>query len=95
MAIVKKENIDSKIRCLINSTNILETLYDTASKDLIVTFKSGRSYQYKNVDPKVYNIFEQSPSHGQALHQMFKNTPTTRLTDVDPTSLLTELYGKI
>ena len=95
MGIVKKDLIESKIRCLINSTNLLETIYDPNTKDLIITFRGGRVYQYKNVDPKIYNQFEQSESHGKSFHQFFKAAPSVRLTDVDPTKLLNEITGKV
>ncbi len=91
MSIIKKEVVDSKIQCLIKSSNILETVYDTATKDLIITFNGGRVYQYKNVDPKVYQQFELSESHGKSFHQIFKTLPSTRLKDIDPNSLLTQL----
>lgn len=94
MGIVKKQVIDSKIQCLIKSSNILESVYDTATKDLIITFNGGRVYQYKNIDPKVYQQFEMAESHGKSFHQIFKALPSIRLADIDPNKLLTELSVK-
>ena len=91
MGIIKKNVIETKIRCLINSTNLLETVYDVQTKDFNVTFKGGRVYQYKNVDPKVYNQFELSESHGKSFNQFFKTAPSTRLPDVDVTGILNEI----
>jgi hypothetical protein len=95
MGIVKKDIIESKIRCLISSTNLLETVYDTATKDLIITFRGGRVYRYKNVDPKIYNQFELSESHGKSFHQLFRSIESIRLSDIDTTALLTEMSIKI
>jgi len=94
MGIVKKDVNGNLVRCLINSSNLLETVYNTETKGLIITFKGGRVYEYKNVNPKVYNEFEQSTSHGKSFYQLFKSAPTTRLKDIDPTILLTELASK-
>jgi hypothetical protein len=94
MGIVKKDINGAKIRCLISSTNLLESVYDTENKDLIITFRAGRVYKYKNVDPKIYNQFELSESHGKTFHQIFKSLPTTRLNDVDTNQLLMELSAK-
>ena len=94
MGIIKKNIIESKIRCLINSSNILETVYDTENKDLIITFRGGRVYKYKNIDPKIYNQFELSESHGKAFYTHFKTAPSIRMTDIDTKSLLDELTSK-
>jgi len=94
MAIVKKDINDTKIRCLIKSTNLLETIYDTSNKKLLITFNSGRHYEYQNVDPKVYSGLEVSESQGQYFHKYIKGLPSVRLADVDPYGLLVELNPK-
>lgn len=95
MGIIKKDVTGTTIRCLINSTNIIESKYDTVSKDFVLTFRSGRVYKYKNVDARLYNQFELSESHGKSFHQLFKTIPQTRLGDIDPTALLTEMTIKV
>ena len=94
MAIVKREVIDNKVKCLIKSSNLLETVYDPDNKILNITFRSGRVYQYKNIEPKVYQQFELAESHGKIYHKLFKPLPTTRLADIDPNPLLIELNAK-
>lgn len=91
MGIVKKEIIDGKIRCLINSSNLLETVYNPTTREMLVTFNHGRVYQYKNIDPKLYGGFEKSESMGKYFHQFFKNLPSKRLNDIDTIVLITEL----
>jgi hypothetical protein len=91
MSIVKKDISGNKVRCLINSSNILETVYDSTEKQLLVTFNSGRVYEYKNIDPKLYSGFEISESQGKYFTQFFKNLPSKRLGDRDANILITEL----
>ena len=95
MGIVKKDTNANIIRCLIQSSNILETVYNTETKDLLITFNGGRVYQYKNVSADIYNKFEQSESHGKTFHLFFKPMPAIRLNDVDPGKLLMEITGKV
>lgn len=95
MGIVKKENIDNKVRCLLNSSNLLETIYDPENKEILITFRGGRVYRYKNVNTKLYELFENSESHGSTFHKLFKSLPTTRLNDIDTTTLLSELSANI
>lgn len=95
MSIVKKESIENKIRCLLLSSNLLESVYDPSNKTLILTFRQGRVYQYHNIEPKIYEQFEQSESHGITFYKLIKPALTTRLNDVDPTALLTELAAKV
>ena len=94
MGIVKKELVGSNIRCLINSTNILETIYNPEKKSLVITFKGGRVYEYKNVSLETYNKFELSESHGKSFHELFKSAAATRLNDIDSTNLILEFITR-
>jgi hypothetical protein len=95
MAIIKKEIIGSDIKCLIGSTNIIESNYNTSTLDLLITFNSGRVYKYKNIVPEVYNKFETAESHGKFFHGFLKTLPAVRMGDVDPTPLITEIKSKL
>lgn len=56
-----------------DSSTLDTTMYLVDSKTLIVTFKNGTSYSYKDVDEKTYTDFVQSESHGSALNKLIKN----------------------
>lgn len=75
MSIVKKESVENKIRCLLLSSNLLESVYNPSDKTLIITFRGGRVYRYSNIEPKVYEQFEKSESHGASFYQLLKSAP--------------------
>lgn len=56
-----------------DSSTVDTTMYLVDSKTLIVTFKNGTSYSYKNVDEATYGEFVLSESHGSALNKLIKN----------------------
>lgn len=63
---VKKETIDgTKIINEIESTNIVKTEYDTATKKMIAEFKNGTRYQYDDVPHNVYTKFRLAESQGK------------------------------
>lgn len=63
---VKRETIDgTKIINEIESTNIVKTEYDTATKKLVTEFKNGAKYEYDDVPHNVYTKFRMSESQGK------------------------------
>jgi hypothetical protein len=63
---VKREIIDgTKIINEIESTNIVRTEYDTATKKLVTEFKNGAKYEYEDVPHNVYTKFRMSESQGR------------------------------
>jgi hypothetical protein len=63
---VKKETIDgTRIINEIESTNIVRTEYDTATKKMITEFKNGAKYEYEDVPHNVYTKFRMSESQGK------------------------------
>ena len=63
---VKKEIIDgTKIINEIESTNIVRTEYDTATKKMIAEFKNGAKYEYEDVPHNVYTKFRLAESQGK------------------------------
>ena len=63
---VKKETIDgTKIINEIESTNIVKTEYDTATKKMITEFKDGARYEYEDVPHNVYTKFRMAESQGK------------------------------
>ena len=62
----------------VNSSNISDLAYNPATKVLTVTFKSGGTYSYENVDPEKYQALMSAESIGKHLHQHIKPFHTTR-----------------
>jgi len=65
MAIISETISGTKIINKIESTNIVETEYDTSNKKLIVEFKNGAKYEYEDVPHQVYTRFRLSESQGK------------------------------
>jgi hypothetical protein len=64
MGIIKEEIRGTKILNEIESSNIVRTEYDTATKKMIVEFKHGLKYEYDDVPHKVYTSFRAAKSQG-------------------------------
>ena len=63
---VKKETIDgTRIINEIESTNIVKTEYDTATKKMITEFKNGARYEYEDVPHNDYTKFRMAESQGK------------------------------
>lgn len=65
MSVKREQIVGTKILNEIESSNIVRTEYDTESKDLIIEFKNGLKYEYKDVPHQVYTKFRVSPSQGK------------------------------
>ena len=62
---VKSEKIDgTKIINEIESSNVTNSVYDTATKKLLVTFKNGTQYEYEGVPHQIYTKFRMAESQG-------------------------------
>jgi hypothetical protein len=65
MAILSETISGTKIINKIESSNIVETEYDTSNKKLIVEFKNGAKYEYEDVPHQVYTRFRMTESQGK------------------------------
>lgn len=65
MGIIKEEIKGTKIINQIDSSNLVETEYDTATKKLVVEFKNGTKYEYEDVPHQLYTGFRSSESQGK------------------------------
>jgi hypothetical protein len=65
MAIKREQIVGTKILNEIESSNITKTEYDTETKELIIEFKNGLKYEYKDVPHQVYTKFRVAPSQGK------------------------------
>ncbi len=65
MGIINETISGTKIINKIESSNIVETEYDTSSKKLVVEFKNGTKYEYEDVPHQVYTRFRGAESQGK------------------------------
>jgi hypothetical protein len=64
MAILKEEYVGTKILNEVQSSNLVKTEYDTATKKFIVEFKNGMKYEYDDVPHQSYTQFRSAQSQG-------------------------------
>jgi len=64
MAILKEEYVGTKILNEVQSSNLVKTEYDTATKKLVVEFKNGMKYEYDDVPHQSYTQFRSAQSQG-------------------------------
>lgn len=81
--LIKKTISDDSIRCVYESSNILVSEYSKDNKDLIIIFKNGGKYSYKNVGLTDYTRFETADSQGKVLNSHIKAYPFTNLGKVN------------
>jgi hypothetical protein len=67
----------------VNSSNISRALYSKKQKELFIVFRSGATYKYSNVPPRVALEFEASKSQGNYfLNNIRDEYETTRLDSI-------------
>jgi hypothetical protein len=54
------------------SSNVSGYSYDPATKALRVTYKSGGTYEYKDVDPKIFRAMRRNKSVGKSINKLVK-----------------------
>lgn len=96
MSLLKRVTKSELIESLFDSSNIVAAKYNTANKDLTVTFKNGGQYLYKGVSATDYYNLENAESQGIVLNKTIKAkyTDTVKLGDVDVDALITEINAK-
>ena len=66
----KSKNITgTKIVCEYDSSNIKSATYDTANKELEITFNSNSTYIYEGVTHEAFTTFDMSESQGKHFNQ--------------------------
>jgi hypothetical protein len=65
MAIINEKIDGNKIEVNIDSSNLKHAIYDTQSKELIITFKNDVKYSYENVPWEVFTKLRMSESQGK------------------------------
>lgn len=64
---------------------------ENSLKNLRITFKDGRTYEYKDIDVNEYIMFRESSSQGQAFNKLIKKYACTKLDNKDLNFLDKEL----
>lgn len=57
----------------VDSSDLLAVGYDADSSTLIVRFKRGNEYEYRDVEPNIYNELLNAASVGKYFNQYIKN----------------------
>jgi len=92
MAVVKKtEREDGVIECLIDSSNILLSEYDKSKKTLMLTFKAGTRYLYKDILHRDYLRFEVSESQGSIFNKTMRKYVSEKLDPIDISDLVVQI----
>jgi hypothetical protein len=78
MIVERKEVLDDDndigyIEAIYKSENILNTVYFVKSQRLYIGFSRGNMYSYENIDPELYQEFEDTESHGKFFHTRINN----------------------
>lgn len=60
------------------SSTLDSSIYMIDKEVLLMTFKSGATYSYENVDQKTYTEFILAESHGSAFNKLIKNKFTSK-----------------
>jgi hypothetical protein len=61
----------------VESSNIAAIGYDAEDKRLRVTFKTGATYDYLNVEPETHDALIGADSVGSAFHRLIRTHPET------------------
>ena len=59
----------------VDSSNLVAIGYDEEDKRLRVTFKSGATYDYLNVEPETHAALIGADSVGSAFHRLIRTAP--------------------
>ena len=92
MALLKKEEKGNEVKSLYESSNILSSTYDKATKDLFIVFKKNNiKYKYPNVKETDYFRFESAESQGKVFNSHIKDYEFENLGAVDTAQTLADL----
>lgn len=70
--LIKKNDTGDIVKSYYNSSNLLTSEYNKKNKTLLIVFKHGGSYQYKNVPITDFTRFEMADSQGVELNKTIK-----------------------
>jgi KTSC domain len=74
--LVKRLEKSGKIKAMYSSSTICASIFDTATKDLVVIFNNGGQYKYPNVADSDYMRLEMAESSGNVFNTYIKKKYT-------------------
>lgn len=83
MGVIQKTENDNIIECLIESTNIIKSVYNQTDKSLVLTFKAGTQYKYFDVLHRDYMRFEISESQGSVFNKTMRKYKFDKMETID------------
>lgn len=89
--ILKRQEKDNKVKAIYDSSNILASIYDKTTADLVLIFAKGRQYRYPKVKSSDYNRFEISESQGKVFNTHIKPYGSEKLDDINPDLIVKEI----
>lgn len=90
--ILKRQEKDNKIKAMYKSSTILASVFETDTKNLTVIFANGGQYKYTNVGLTDYTRFETADSQGSVLNSYIKKYPFEKMTTIDTTAIIKEIF---
>lgn len=84
--VLKEDKTVGYIEAVFSSGNILKTTYFPNAHRLYIAFSRGDTYSYGNINPELYEEFENADSHGKFFHSRLKKP------DIYPTRKEFSLY---
>lgn len=70
--ILKRQERNGKIKAMYSSSTICASVFDTATRDLIVIFNNGGQYKYPSVELTDYTRLETADSSGSVFNTYIK-----------------------
>ena len=86
-----EEEKDNVIKAMYNSSNIIASIYNKETSDLILIFNKGSQYKYPNVKSSDYTRFELAESQGKVFNSHIKAYSFEKLDNINPEAILTEV----
>lgn len=80
------------VKCIYDSSNILESTYNNSTSELIVTFTSGNRYSYPGVSKTDHMRFEMADSQGKVFNSHIKKYNGVKLEAIDPSKIIAEAH---
>lgn len=74
--IVKRIEKNGKIKAMYSSSTVCGSVFDTATRDLVVMFNNGSQYKYPAVEMTDYTRFETADSTGSVFNTYIKKKYT-------------------
>jgi len=89
--ILKRQEKDSVVKAMYNSSNILASIYNKENNDLTLIFNKGTQYKYAGVTSTDYTRFELAESQGKVFNSHIKAYSFEKLDAIDPVNILKEV----